>query len=63
MSEKVKTSLFINRALWEESKLRVGSRVGLRALSRAVARAEPMKNGGITDHTIQKYLRTPTINI
>jgi len=36
MSEKVKTSLFINRALWEEFKLRVGSRMGLRALSRAV---------------------------
>jgi len=36
MSEKVKTSLFINRALWEEFKLKVGSRVGLRALSRAV---------------------------
>jgi hypothetical protein len=26
-------------------------------------RTRPMKNGGITDHTIQKYLRTPTINI
>lgn len=26
-------------------------------------RREPMKNGGITDHTTQKYLRTPTINI
>jgi len=36
MSEKVKTSLLINRALWEEFKLRVGGRVGLRALSRAV---------------------------
>jgi len=36
MSEKVKTSLFINRALWEEFKLKVGSRVGLRALSKAV---------------------------
>jgi len=36
MSEKVKTNLFINRALWEEFKLKVGSRVGARALSRAV---------------------------
>jgi len=36
MSEKMKTSLFINRDLWEEFKLKVGSRVGLRALSRAV---------------------------
>ncbi|MCC6003545.1 MAG: hypothetical protein LM590_04320 [Thermofilum sp.] len=36
MSEKVKTSLLINRALWEEFKLKVGGRVGLRALSRAV---------------------------
>jgi len=36
MSEKVKTSLFINRALWEEFKLKVESRVGLRAMSKAV---------------------------
>jgi hypothetical protein len=36
MSEKVKTSLFIKRALWEEFKLKIGSRVGVRALSRAV---------------------------
>ena len=32
----MKTSLLVNRGLWEEFKLKVGSRVGLRALSRAV---------------------------
>jgi len=31
MGDKVKTSLLINRELWEEFKLKVGSRVGLRA--------------------------------
>ena len=36
MSGKVKTSLLINRELWEEFKLRVSTWVKLRALSKAV---------------------------
>ncbi len=37
--EKIKTSITIDRKLWEELKLKVGSRGGLKALSRAVEEA------------------------
>ena len=37
--EKIKTSVTIDRKLWEELKLKVGSRGGLKALSRAVEEA------------------------
>ncbi|RLE85174.1 MAG: hypothetical protein DRJ67_09320 [Thermoprotei archaeon] len=39
MGDKVKTSIMVDRELWEEFKSRVGSERGLRALSRAVEEA------------------------
>ena len=39
MVDKVKTSIVVDRRLWEEFKLRVGGERGLRMLSRAVEEA------------------------
>ena len=36
MRDKIKTSIVINRELWEEFKSRVGSEKGLKALSRVI---------------------------
>jgi len=49
----VKTSLLINRELWEEFKLKVGSRVGLRALSRAV---EELLEEGVAERVVAEEL-------
>jgi len=53
MGDKVKTSLLINRELWEEFKLKVGSRVGLRALSRAV---EELLEEGVAERVVAEEL-------
>jgi hypothetical protein len=53
MSGRVKTSLFINRELWEEFKLRVGARAGLRALSRAV---EELLEEGVAERVVVEEL-------
>jgi len=45
MSGRVKTSLFINRELWEEFKLRMGARAGSGALSRAVEELSRILSG------------------
>ena len=39
MEDKIKTSIMIDRRLWEAFKSKVGSERGLRALSRAVEEA------------------------
>ncbi len=39
MRDKIKTSIMIDRELWEEFKSKVGSERGLRGLSRAVEEA------------------------
>lgn len=49
----MKTSLLINRELWEEFKLKVGSRVGLRALSRAV---EELLEEGVAERVVAEEL-------
>jgi len=58
----VKTSLLINRELWEEFKLKVGSRVGLRALSRAV---EELLEEGVAERVVaeelSKMLKVPAL--
>jgi len=53
MGDRVKTSLLINRELWEEFKLKVGSRVGLRALSRAV---EELLEEGVAERVVAEEL-------
>ena len=53
MSDRVKTSLLINRELWEEFKLRVGARAGLRALSRAV---EGLLEEGVAERVVVEEL-------
>ena len=49
----MKTSLLINRELWGEFKLKVGSRVGLRALSRAV---EELLEEGVAERVVAEEL-------
>ena len=49
----MKTSLLVNRGLWEEFKLKVGSRVGLRALSRAV---EELLEEGVAERVVAEEL-------
>ena len=49
----MKTGLLINRELWEEFKLKVGSRVGLRALSRAV---EELLEEGVAERVVAEEL-------
>ncbi|MBC7127055.1 MAG: hypothetical protein H5T32_02395 [Candidatus Methanosuratus sp.] len=39
MERKIKTSIMINRDLWEDLRSRVGGKRGLKALSRAVEEA------------------------
>jgi len=53
MSGKVKTSLFINKELWEEFKLKVGARAGLRALSKAV---EELLEEGVAERVVAEEL-------
>jgi hypothetical protein len=53
MSDRVKTSLFINRELWGEFKLRVGARAGSGALSRAV---EELLEEGVAERVVVEEL-------
>jgi hypothetical protein len=53
MSGKVKTSLFINKELWEEFKLKVGAQAGLRALSKAV---EELLEEGVAERVVAEEL-------
>ena len=56
----MKTGLLINRELWEEFKLKVSSRVGLRTLSRAV---EELLEEGVAERVaaeeLSKMLKVP----
>jgi len=53
MGDRVKTSLLVNRELWEEFKLRVSTWVKLRALSRAV---EELLEEGVAERVVAEEL-------